>query len=336
MRQHHDKTRKHFTGVILNLIQPNVSVIVPAYNSGKTLTVCLKTLSKQTYPSEKYEVIIVDDGSTDNTSIILNSLPESDLFKVINHSENCGLAAARNTGIKNAKGDILIFLDSDMEVEEDFIEKHVSFHRKKSVIGVLGSIIPDIENPYDKYQRYLYESKRGAAKFDINKPIPFNAFIFNNTSIKKIAFEKVGLFDENIKMYGGEDTEFSYRVWNYYPEGLYCDPSIVVIHHHYRTIEKTFDIIEEFGEKVVPYLIKKHPGLAKLYGLNFLNCKIDDVNFKTSLIKSTIGFIIRRKLMQNLTMRLYKIAPFPLSNPLVRILMASSLLRGIDKSLQTL
>ncbi len=314
-------------------MQPNVSVIVPAYNSGKTLTVCLKSLSKQTYPSEKYEIIIVDDGSTNNTSIILSSLPEANLFKVIHHSENCGLAAARNTGIKNAKGDILIFLDSDMEVEKGFIEKHVTFHRKNSVIGVLGSIIPDIENPYDKYQRYLYESKRGATKFDINKPIPFNAFIFNNTSIKKIAFGKAGLFDENIKMYGGEDTEFSYRVWRYYPEGLYYDPSILVMHHHYRTIEQTLDIIEEFGEKVVPYLIKKHPELAKLYGLSFLNCKIDDVNFKTSLIKSTIGFIIRNKTIQNLAMQLYNITPFPLSNPLVRLLMASSLLRGIARSL---
>jgi len=320
----------------LNLTQPNVSVIISAYNSGNTLKVCLKSLSKQTYPSEKYEIIIVDDGSTDNTSIILSSLPETNLFKVIHHSENYGLAAARNTGIKNAKGDILIFLDSDMEVKEDFIEKHVSFHRKSGVIGVSGSIIPDIENPYDKYQRYLYESKRGAAKFDINKPIPFKAFLFNNTSIKKIAFEKAGLFDENIKMYGGEDTEFSYRVWKYYPYGLYYDPLILVIHHHYRSIEQTLNIVEEFGEKVVPYLIKKHPELAKLYGSSFLNCKIDDINFKTSLIKSIIGFIIRRKLMQNLTMRIYNIIPFPLSNPLVRLLMASSLLRGIARSSQIL
>ena len=316
----------------MDLIQPTVSVIVPAYNSGKTLEVCLKSLSKQTFPSEKYEVIIVNDGSTDNTNIILSSLPYVYLFKVIHHSKNRGHAAARNTGIKNAKGDSLIFLDSDMEVEEDFIEKHVSYHGKSGVIGVLGSILPDIENPYDKYQRYLYESKRGAAKFDINKPIPFNTFIFNNTSIKRTIFEKTGLFDENIKMYGGEDTEFSYRVWKHYPDGLYHDPSILVIHHHYRTIEQALDIIEEFGEKVVPYLIKKHPDLAKLYGISFLNCKIDDIIFKTSLIKSTIGFSIRRKLMQNLTMRLYKIAPFPLSNPLVRLLMASSLLRGIARS----
>lgn len=320
----------------MNLIQPNVSVIVPAYNSAKTLPACLNSLFLQNYPTKKVEIIVINDGSTDKTITFLRSLALSERFEVIHHSENCGLAAARNTGIKNTKGDILIFLDSDMEVEEDFIEKHVSSHGKSGVIGILGSILPDIENPYDKYQRYLYESKRGAAKFDINKPIPFNTFIFNNTSIKRTIFEKTGLFDENIKMYGGEDTEFSYRVWKHYPDGLYHDPSILVIHHHYRTIEHVLNIIEEFGEKVVPYLIKKHPDLVKLYGISFLNCKIDDITFKTSLIKSTIGFIIRSKLMQNLTMRLYKIAPFPLSNPLVRLLMASSLLRGIAGSSQTL
>lgn len=320
----------------MSITNPNVSVIVPAFNAAKTLPTCLKSILKQNYPTRKVEIIVINDGSTDKTITFLRSFTLSERFKVIRHSENCGLAAARNTGIKNAKGDILIFLDSDMEVEEDFIEKHVSSHGKSGVIGVLGSILPDIENPYDKYQRYLYESKRGAAKFDINKPIPFNTFIFNNTSIKRTIFEKTGLFDENIKMYGGEDTEFSYRICKYYPEGLYFDPSILVIHHHYRTIEQALDIIEEFGEKVVPHLIKKHPDLAKLYGISFLNCKIDDITFKTSLIKSTIGFIIRRKLMQNLTMRLYKIAPFPLSNPLVRLLMASSLLRGITRSSQIL
>ncbi|MCK4340013.1 MAG: glycosyltransferase family 2 protein, partial [Candidatus Cloacimonetes bacterium] len=185
----------------MSITNPNVSVIVPAFNADKTLPTCLKSILKQNYPTKKVEIIVINDGSTDKTITFLRSLTLSERFKVIHHSENCGLAAARNTGIKNAKGDILIFLDSDMEVEEDFIEKHVSSHGKSGVIGVLGSILPDIENPYDKYQRYLYESKRGAAKFDINKPIPFNTFIFNNTSINRTIFKKTGLFDENIKMY---------------------------------------------------------------------------------------------------------------------------------------
>ena len=313
----------------MKTIKPNVSVIIPAFNAANTLPLCIKSLLKQTYPATKAEIIVVNDGSTDNTSTFLSSFPLPEGFKVIHHSKNRGLAAARNTGIKISKGSLIILLDADMEVKENFIEKHVSYHKKNGVVGVVGTFVSDPDNPYDKYQRYIYEAKRGASKFVPNKPLPFHTFIFNNTSINRRIIRKIGLFDEDIKMYGGEDTEYAYRIWKKYPKGLFYDPSIQVIHHHYRTLDQALELIECFGQNVVPYLVKKHPNLAKLYGLSYINFKIDGLTTKKNHLKLLAGFIFRRKTFRLLIKLLYYITPFPLSNYIIRVQMANSLLRGI-------
>ncbi|MBL7136052.1 MAG: glycosyltransferase family 2 protein, partial [Candidatus Marinimicrobia bacterium] len=82
----------------MSITNPNVSVIVPAFNAAKTLPTCLKSILKQNYPTRKVEIIVINDGSTDKTITFLRSFTLSERFKVIRHSENCGLAAARNTG----------------------------------------------------------------------------------------------------------------------------------------------------------------------------------------------------------------------------------------------
>ena len=310
---------------------PNVSVIIPVYNSAGTLPYCLKSLSDQTYPSKKTEIVIVNDGSTDRIRTFLNSYPLPEGSKVIHHTENRGLAAARNTGIKISKGSLIVFLDADMEVEKGFIELHVKSHQKNGLVGIVGSIAPSHDNPHDKYQRYVYEAKRGALKYGDNKPLPYNAFIFNNTSIDRRVTRKVGLFDENIRSYGGEDTEYSYRIWCEYPKGLYYNPSIKAVHHHYRKFRDALNTIEDFGQKVVPYTAQKHSELVKLYKLDYISCKWVDSACKCNPLKLFAGLIMRCKTFKFLTSLFYHILPYPLSNFFVRALMANSLLRGVCK-----
>ncbi|CAN5691467.1 glycosyltransferase [soil metagenome] len=86
---------------------PLVSVIIPSYNHGKYLPEAVKSIREQDYP--RIEIIIVDDGSTDNTSDVVKTLPP---VKYI-YQQNRGLSAARNTGIKNSAGEMLVFLDAD-------------------------------------------------------------------------------------------------------------------------------------------------------------------------------------------------------------------------------
>ena len=88
-----------------------VSVVVPAYNVEKYIEQCVLSVLNQSYPC--YELIIVDDGSTDSTPQILDKLGKKDEHIRVIHKENAGVSAARNTGIDMAEGDYIVFVDGD-------------------------------------------------------------------------------------------------------------------------------------------------------------------------------------------------------------------------------
>ena len=95
-----------------------ISVIIPAYNSEKTLEACVNSVRKQTYPN--LEIIIVDDCSEDSTLVICNKLANiDDRIKVIKHTTNQGVSESRNTGLNSATGKYIAFVDSDDTVELD-------------------------------------------------------------------------------------------------------------------------------------------------------------------------------------------------------------------------
>jgi glycosyltransferase involved in cell wall biosynthesis len=97
-----------------------ISVIVPAYNNGRFIKAALESLLKQTYPRELTEIIVIDDGSTDNTREVLKEYGEKIIYI---YQENMGIAGARNRGMSLTKGEIITFLDADDMWREDRIEK---------------------------------------------------------------------------------------------------------------------------------------------------------------------------------------------------------------------
>ena len=303
--------------------QPFVSIIIPVYNSAPTLSYSLPPLQQQNYPADRYECILVDDGSDDELAAALTAVADDPRFTVLQHKSNRGLAAARNTGIARARGEILIFLDADLEVLPDFIERMVSNFGKPQRIGVLARLLPAPENPYDKYQRYLYEGKRGAKKSNPGSALPYRAVMFNITALKREALEREPGFDEAITSYGGEDTELAYRLSQHFPQGFIYDPTITAVHHHYREFRSVLTKIEEFGQRVIPYLIRKHPAMGSIYGLEYLN--------GSSLFKRLGGCLLQSKLSHCCLSILLALMPFPLSNGIIKLRMASALLRGIAK-----
>src|SRR5207244_7067980 len=95
--------------------QPKVSVVVASYNGARTLKTCLESLSQLNYSD--YEIILVDDGSTDNTSEVAKHYPAVRYI----HQPNQGLSVARNTGIAAASGEIVAFTDSDCRADPDWL-----------------------------------------------------------------------------------------------------------------------------------------------------------------------------------------------------------------------
>lgn len=118
---------------------PELSVIVPVYNVEKVIEGCLESIQAQTY--QDYEIILIDDGSIDNSGVICDKYAEDDeRYKVI-HIENSGVSNARNLGLDMARGKYAMFVDSDDSILTDMFERFVSEIRTNMVDVVIGGLI---------------------------------------------------------------------------------------------------------------------------------------------------------------------------------------------------
>jgi glycosyltransferase involved in cell wall biosynthesis len=309
---------------------PRVSVIIPAFNAANTIEDLIKSLINQSFSRDKIEIIVVDDCSKDNTLEIITKLKKEYHLNLYSHEVNKGLAAARNTGIRNSSGKILIFIDADMVVHDNYIENHVNFHNNRDVMGLVGGIKPAEGIKYDKYQKYLYEAKRGTKKYSSKPAVPYYVFLFNNTSVKREVIDACGLFDENIRIYGGEDTEFAFRIVKKFPGSLYCSHTLTATHNHYRSLDNALKNLYEFAQTNIPYIINKHPEMSGLYKLKFIDKNYDN----SSIIYRLAGRLISCKIAYGLNKFLYKISPYPVSNLFVRALMGHKLFTGIQQGLK--
>ena len=140
--------------------KPRFSIIVPVYNTEKYLKRCLDSISKQSF--RDYEVIIVNDGSTDNSSNIISKYP----YKVINQ-ENQGLSMARNNGVKASMGDYLIFLDSDDYIEKDLLKEiNESLSNNPDLVRFQIKEVFDNKD-YINYKEEPFENKDGVEAFKL-------------------------------------------------------------------------------------------------------------------------------------------------------------------------
>ena len=304
-----------------------VSVIVSVYNEADILPATHPSLLNQDYPKEKTEIILVNDASTDETPQLLESSEWTESITVISHSENKGRAATRNSGIKTATGELLIFLDCDIEVESDFISRHVEYHQNDHIIGLVSHLRTHDTKSKDKYHRYIFFGKRGASVIGENKPIPFKYFILPCSSVKTNAVKKTGLFNETLPTYG-IDLEYAYRLWKNFPEGLFYSEAINVYMLNVKTLEEALSSIRQYGQYNVPIILEQYPKLASYVVADFVKSISGALTLKV-----IIGTIIINPLVIQLTKRILKITPFPLSNILIRYLLAASVAMGYRKYL---
>lgn len=115
---------------------PKVSIIIPIYNTAKYLDTCLNSILKQTY--QNLEIILVDDGSTDDTSKIIDNYAKKNKRIIVFHQKNRGQSAARNAGIKLATGDYISFIDSDDTVKPNFITELLEVYNNETALSVCG------------------------------------------------------------------------------------------------------------------------------------------------------------------------------------------------------
>ncbi len=188
---------------------PKVSIIIPCYNHGQYIMDAIESVERYE-PKEDYEIIIVNDGSTDEfTNKLLNELSVKGYYVI--QKENGGLSSARNTGIKNAQALYILPLDSDNKIRPAYIKEGIRILDRDVGIGVVYS------NPF------LFGERSGGLKrpdFDIEKLFRFN-YIDACAVYRKIVWEEVNGYDEHKTMHlGWEDWDFWMRValrgWSFY------------------------------------------------------------------------------------------------------------------------
>jgi glycosyltransferase involved in cell wall biosynthesis len=232
------------------------SIVTPAYNSLQYLKYTIASLEKQDIDKENFEVVVIDDGSTDGMSEYLKSYKGSLNFIPVINPKNLGRAKSRNRGIEVSHNEIIIFVDSDIEVKPDFVRIHLEEHAKGKRACV-GRVLfhPSLEK--NNYMKYL--ECTGSARVNGGEKMPGKYFRTTNASVPKDILIETGCFDENFIYYGGEDTELGMRIAEQI-DIIYL-PEAVGYNRHSRTLEKSLEIIKVYGEKSLPYLLKKRPEL---------------------------------------------------------------------------
>ena len=142
------------------MAMPKISIIVPIYNVENYLNFCVDSLKRQTYAD--FEILLIDDGSTDSSGRICDKLKKTDERIVVYHKENGGLSDARNFGIKHSKGDFFLFIDSDDALHPDFCKVLIETQQKYNadIVSVKMTLFSDCKmiSELDK-KPYKYEEK---------------------------------------------------------------------------------------------------------------------------------------------------------------------------------
>ena len=250
----------------MNLVK--VSVIIPTYNRKEEIKDAIASLSKQTYPPELYEVVVVDDGSTDGTINLLQKLSENTNINLkFLYQENKGPGAARNHGIKFSNGDIICFMDSDCIADPKWIEAHVRSYTEKDIGGVGGSVLPyDASSLISRYAD-LYEYQLRVFKNNLLKYVNTS-----NASFRRSVLEVVNGFDENIIYTEDKDLSIRVRKAGY---KLKFSEDAIIFHKHRRSM---FDMLRRSYcyAKYGSYLLyKKYPDDFSFYlALVYANLRI--------------------------------------------------------------
>jgi len=192
----------------------DISVVIPTYNRKDILLRTLKSLLDQTYPKDKYEIIVVDDGSTENIKEAIEGFQPSITYLRQDPSKK-GPAAANNLGIKSAKGRYILLMNNDVIADNRLIEEHMKEHVRvgrdrpqrqgdQQDIIVQGRVIntSSMENLGKKHKGYT----GGYSDFS------FGYFTTWNCSLSKEILLKAGLFDEDFRNLCWEDVELGLRL----------------------------------------------------------------------------------------------------------------------------
>jgi glycosyltransferase involved in cell wall biosynthesis len=202
---------------------PFVSVVVPVLNGADTLGACLAALEHQDYPLARREIVVVDNGSTDETPRILEAHAVRRLVE-----DTRGTARARNRGIEASRGEIVAFTDADCLASTGWLRALVTAFDDAGVGAVAGEIVPF--PPRTAAERYAGRIRHLSPERYLRRPL-FPFAVTANLAVRRAVFAAIGLLDAASPR-GGESTDFCTRLLRETGLRLELAPQAVVFHRH--------------------------------------------------------------------------------------------------------
>lgn len=268
-----------------------ISIVIPLYNKEKAVVGTLDSVLAQTYMD--YEVVIVNDGSTDNSKQVVEDYIKSQIagtatnyksqIRLIN-KPNGGVCSARNRGIHEAKGEYIAFLDADDLWDKDYLMEQVRMMTDFPKAAMWGINFAEVTNGNQLVRRLatgLPDDYRGYVEdyFGLTKKGRISdLFCSSSVVVRKEVFDKVGYFDERIKY--AEDTDMWWRIIARYPVAFY-DRYMVFYQFdaENRALQKTIPL-----DKYLPYYVSKYAAFkdssmyqyAMFWAANSLKRYMDD------------------------------------------------------------
>ena len=233
-----------------------VSVVIPTYNRRRSLARTLETLFAQDYPSDEYEVLVAVDGSSDGTAEFLRQLKSNCALRVIEHPRNLGQAAARNSAIEVALGDIVLFIDDDILCDRGLLKEHVAAHDGAPNQVVTGPILVSAESSATLATDRLIEVEN-------NRPARARGEIpwhecggAGNLSVPRALLLRCGGFDSRLFRMA-EDTDLILRLYKL--GARFCfQPSAIVSQIYNKSARQLVDDAAWAGRNLIA-LCRKEP-----------------------------------------------------------------------------
>jgi glycosyltransferase involved in cell wall biosynthesis len=214
----------------MNQTHPFFSVIIPTRDRPEQLFGCLQSLERQNYPSDRFEVIVVDDGGTIPLETVVERFNDSIDMKLFKQ-KHVGPAKARNTGAGYAKGQFLAFTDDDCNPANDWLETLAILFSSSADCVIGGSTINTLTtNPFSCASQLINDFSR---HYHNNNEAGF--LTSNNFAVPADRFRAIGGFDTSFTFAGGEDREFFDR-WSHHGYAMLYIPKLQVCHGHHLTL----------------------------------------------------------------------------------------------------
>ncbi|MBF6599304.1 MAG: glycosyltransferase family 2 protein [Dehalococcoidia bacterium] len=222
---------------------PRVSVIIPTFNRAPYLARALDALREQTLAASAFEVIVVDDGSSDDTAAVLARAWPLALRSV--RQTNQGPAAARNAGIALARAEIILFIDDDVVPAPDLVARHLQAHAEPGRV-VIGRMAPPLgRQPFwAEWELRTLERQYAQMVGGIFEPTP-RQFYTANASVRRADLERAGMFD--VRYRRAEDVELAYRLEEGGATFVFL-PDACVLHDTPRSFSNWMAMAGQYGQ----------------------------------------------------------------------------------------